>query len=177
MRLAFPLCLLGACLLGLTEGPGKVLVPLAWAAIILAQNRNWGAFLECGTLKYFGAISYPLYLVNEPVQRAVALLLKPWATDAGAVHRSVAAARFARADRRGDRAASRDFAVLVIAGSKERAAFCEKSGEKTFLMLGHGRCQHTAHGPTVSKVFSLLFFTKAVSFLNLVLSRAIVSCV
>jgi peptidoglycan/LPS O-acetylase OafA/YrhL len=82
--LAFPLCLLGTCLLGLMEGPGKALVPLAWAAIMLAQTRDWGAFLECGTLKYLGAISYPLYLVNEPVQRALALLLKPWALlDAG----------------------------------------------------------------------------------------------
>jgi peptidoglycan/LPS O-acetylase OafA/YrhL len=76
-RLALPLCLLGTCLLGLTEGPGKALVPLAWAALILAQNQNWGALLECGALKYLGAISYPLYLVGEPVQRAMALLLKP----------------------------------------------------------------------------------------------------
>jgi peptidoglycan/LPS O-acetylase OafA/YrhL len=82
--LAFPLCLLGTCLLGLIDGPGKALIPLAWAAIMLAQTQDWGAFLECGTLKYLGAISYPLYLVNEPVQRAVALLLKPWALlDAG----------------------------------------------------------------------------------------------
>lgn len=81
---SFPLCLLGACLLGLMEGPGKVLVPLIWALIMLSQTRNWGAFLEWGTLKYFGAISYPPYLVNEPVQRALALLLKPWALlDAG----------------------------------------------------------------------------------------------
>jgi peptidoglycan/LPS O-acetylase OafA/YrhL len=75
--LALPVCLLGACLLGLTEGPGKALVPLAWAAIILAQNQRWGAPLESRTLKYLGAISYPLYLVNEPVQRSVMLLLKP----------------------------------------------------------------------------------------------------
>ena len=82
--LAFPLCLLGTCLLGLMEGPGKAFIPFAWAAIMLAQTQDWGAFLESGTLRYLGAISYPLYLVNEPVQRALALLLKPWALlDAG----------------------------------------------------------------------------------------------
>jgi peptidoglycan/LPS O-acetylase OafA/YrhL len=81
---SFPLCLLGTCLLGLMEGPGKALIPFAWAAIMLAQTQGWGAFLESGTLRYLGAISYPLYLVNEPVQRALALLLKPWALlDAG----------------------------------------------------------------------------------------------
>jgi peptidoglycan/LPS O-acetylase OafA/YrhL len=81
---SFPLCLLGTCLLGLAEGPGKILIPLVWAAIILAQTHEWGAFLEGSALKYLGAISYPLYLVNEPVQRAVALLLTPWARiDAG----------------------------------------------------------------------------------------------
>lgn len=50
-------------------------MPLAWALAILAQRHSWGAVLEGRGAKYLGAISYPLYLVNEPVQRGLALAL------------------------------------------------------------------------------------------------------
>ncbi len=70
-------CLIGACAIGLLDSPGKAVPPLIWAAIMLAQAKPWGAVLEHRGLQYLGAISYPLYLVNEPVQRGLALLLEP----------------------------------------------------------------------------------------------------
>lgn len=70
-------CLLGACALGLLAGPEKLLTPLAWGIVMVALARPWGAMLEHRILQYLGAISYPLYLVNEPVQRALALVLGP----------------------------------------------------------------------------------------------------
>ena len=69
----FILCLLGACAIEFSGGAEKALVPLAWALAILAQRQNWGAVLEGRAVHYLGAISYPLYLVNEPVQRGLAL--------------------------------------------------------------------------------------------------------
>jgi peptidoglycan/LPS O-acetylase OafA/YrhL len=72
-------CLIGACAIGLLTGPEKFLPPLLWGAIMLAQSRAWGEILEHRVLQYLGAISYPLYLVNEPVQRGMALLLGPLA--------------------------------------------------------------------------------------------------
>ncbi len=75
----FGACLAGACALGAISGMGKALVPLAWGVAMLAQRQAWGTLLEHKTLQYLGAISYPLYLVNEPVQRALALVLAPLA--------------------------------------------------------------------------------------------------
>jgi len=69
------LCLAGACALGFIAGPEKALTPLAWGGVMLAQRHAWGAVLEGRAVQYLGAISYPLYLVNEPVQRAIALAL------------------------------------------------------------------------------------------------------
>ncbi len=74
---SFWLCLLGACALALPGGVEKMLTPLAWGLVMLAQRHAWGAVLEGRTVQYLGAVSYPLYLVNEPVQRAMALLLGP----------------------------------------------------------------------------------------------------
>ncbi|MGE4481581.1 acyltransferase family protein [Acidocella sp.] len=77
-RLApFIACL--ACVIGLAwlTGPGKILTALAWACLMLAQRRNWGRVLAWRPLLYLGAISYPLYLVNEPVERLLALGLGP----------------------------------------------------------------------------------------------------
>jgi peptidoglycan/LPS O-acetylase OafA/YrhL len=78
--LAFTLCLAGACALESLSGPGKALVPLVWAAAMLAQHHKFGALLASRPALYLGAISYPLYLVNEPVGRGLALLLAPTAT-------------------------------------------------------------------------------------------------
>jgi peptidoglycan/LPS O-acetylase OafA/YrhL len=72
-------CLIGACVIGLLTSPEKAIPPLIWGGIMLANAKPWGAILEHRTLQYLGAISYPLYLVNEPVQRALALILGPLA--------------------------------------------------------------------------------------------------
>lgn len=70
-------CVIGAWAVGLAASPEKSLPPLIWGILLLAQTAPWGAMLESRTLQYLGAISYPLYLVNEPVQRALALLFGP----------------------------------------------------------------------------------------------------
>jgi peptidoglycan/LPS O-acetylase OafA/YrhL len=81
----FILCLLGACAIGFAVDAEKALVPLAWALAMLAQRQHWGAILEHKATRYLGAISYPLYLVNEPVQRGLALALAPLTHGDGAV--------------------------------------------------------------------------------------------
>jgi peptidoglycan/LPS O-acetylase OafA/YrhL len=78
-REIFAICLLGASGTGWLSGAEKALVPLAWAVAMLAQEQKWGAVLESRGMKYLGAISYPLYLLNEPVQRGLAMLLAPLA--------------------------------------------------------------------------------------------------
>lgn len=70
-------CLIGACAIGLLTSPDKAIPPLIWGLIMLANAKPWGAILEHRALTCLGAISYPLYLVNEPVQRALALILGP----------------------------------------------------------------------------------------------------
>jgi peptidoglycan/LPS O-acetylase OafA/YrhL len=75
----FTLCLLAACALAALNGAAKTLVPFAWAAVMLAQNHRFGALLEHRAALTLGAISYPLYLLNEPIQRALALPLVPLA--------------------------------------------------------------------------------------------------
>jgi peptidoglycan/LPS O-acetylase OafA/YrhL len=72
-------CSLATGVLGLTSSePGRAFIPLAWALMLGVQARDGfpvlGALLESRTAQYLGAISYPLYLVNEPVQRALMLL-------------------------------------------------------------------------------------------------------
>jgi peptidoglycan/LPS O-acetylase OafA/YrhL len=70
-------CIAGAWAIGLAAGPGKSFTPLIWAILFLTQTESWGAPLQARWLQFLGAISYPLYLVNEPVQRALALILAP----------------------------------------------------------------------------------------------------
>lgn len=60
---------------------GKALPPLTWALAIVAQRapanrliRPFARVLGHPVLLWLGAISYPLYLANEPVQRTLALL-------------------------------------------------------------------------------------------------------
>jgi len=75
----FVICLAGACAIGALGGAEKALVPLVWAVAMLAQRQKWGAVLESRGAQYLGAISYPLYLLSEPVQRGLAMLLAPLA--------------------------------------------------------------------------------------------------
>jgi peptidoglycan/LPS O-acetylase OafA/YrhL len=78
--------LAGTCALGLFSGePSKALIPLGWMLALLAQrHRRLGRLLDTRIAQYLGAISYPLYLLNEPVQRACAMLVAPLAHgDAG----------------------------------------------------------------------------------------------
>ena len=73
----FLACMAGICLLLAFTGVEKSLTALAWAAIILAQRQGWGKILAARPLLYLGAISYPLYLMNEPAERMAALWLGP----------------------------------------------------------------------------------------------------
>jgi peptidoglycan/LPS O-acetylase OafA/YrhL len=76
----FGLCMALVCGLEfLTGGVGKALVPLAWAGVVLAQGHQFGVVLEARAVRYLGLISYPLYLVNEPVQRGLAMIFAPLA--------------------------------------------------------------------------------------------------
>ena len=71
--------------LGLFSGvPGKALIPLGWALALLVQRHPkfpaaGVADGHAGRRNIWGAISYPLYLLNEPVQRGCTLLVAPWA--------------------------------------------------------------------------------------------------
>ena len=73
----FLACLAGLCLLALLGTPERAFTALLWLALMLAQRQRWGAPLANRRLLYLGAISYPLYLVNEPTERLLALWLGP----------------------------------------------------------------------------------------------------
>jgi peptidoglycan/LPS O-acetylase OafA/YrhL len=77
----FLIALAVGCLLGLaSDVPSKALIPLGWAVALLAQRNAMPLlpkFLDSRLAQYLGAISYPLYLLNEPVQRACAMLIAP----------------------------------------------------------------------------------------------------
>jgi len=68
--------------LGVTSGEAsKGVIGVVWVAVLVAQRFAWvpvlPGLLESRVAQYLGAISYPLYLVNEPVQRAAAMVLAP----------------------------------------------------------------------------------------------------
>jgi peptidoglycan/LPS O-acetylase OafA/YrhL len=80
----FGICLAAVFALGLVSGvPGKAAICLVWAVLLLAQlypgMKLLPGLLDSRAAQYLGAISYPLYLINEPVQRACAMLLAPYA--------------------------------------------------------------------------------------------------
>jgi peptidoglycan/LPS O-acetylase OafA/YrhL len=75
----FLICLTAACAIGLLSGAAKAIPPLAWGAALLAQRHRFGALLDSGPLQFLGRISYPLYLLNEPLQRALAMPIAPLA--------------------------------------------------------------------------------------------------
>ena len=75
-------CLLVACGLGLDSSESvKAMIPLGWALVMLLQRprsvNGLGRLLDSRAAQYLGAISYPLYLLNEPVQRVCAILIAP----------------------------------------------------------------------------------------------------
>jgi peptidoglycan/LPS O-acetylase OafA/YrhL len=73
------LCLFIACGLSFSLAmPAKALIPLGWGLVMLVQRYQHfpvlGAVLDSRIAQALGAISYPLYLLNEPVQRLCALV-------------------------------------------------------------------------------------------------------
>ncbi len=72
--LQFAAVLAATLLLCLLQGADKLVVPLLWVACLAAQARLRGMgslawLLTRPEMLWLGAVSYPLYLVNEPVQK------------------------------------------------------------------------------------------------------------
>jgi peptidoglycan/LPS O-acetylase OafA/YrhL len=70
--------------LGLASGePSKALIIVVWLAALAAQCVAGvpvlPRLLDSRPAQYLGAISYPLYLLNEPVQWAAAMVVAPFA--------------------------------------------------------------------------------------------------
>ena len=91
---AYLAVLVGAIVLCSLEagGTGKLVPPLAWTLCLSAQLRptapalRWLArALAASPLVWLGAISYPLYLVNEPIQKLLGIGLAAIAGGSGAV--------------------------------------------------------------------------------------------
>jgi peptidoglycan/LPS O-acetylase OafA/YrhL len=63
--------------------PWRALIPAGWLLALLSQRSNAvpliGQLLDRREVRFLGKISYPIYLVNEPIQRAAALLAAPLA--------------------------------------------------------------------------------------------------
>lgn len=71
------------CGLGLVSGnAAKMVTPLVWVVVLAAQKFGgpwllpWA--LDLPVARFLGAVSYPLYLLNAPVQRALAMLVAPF---------------------------------------------------------------------------------------------------
>jgi peptidoglycan/LPS O-acetylase OafA/YrhL len=80
------ICLMTVFALGLLSGtPSRAFIPVIWTVVLLAQRNPrmplLPKLLDSRTAQYLGAISYPLYLLNEPLQRACAMLIAPFAHD------------------------------------------------------------------------------------------------
>jgi peptidoglycan/LPS O-acetylase OafA/YrhL len=75
--------LAGALILGVSSGgAGKLAAPLVWTACLMAELGGplpgtglLRRVLQARLLLWLGAISYPLYLINEPVQKALGVAL------------------------------------------------------------------------------------------------------
>jgi peptidoglycan/LPS O-acetylase OafA/YrhL len=71
--------------LGLTADEKlRALIPLGWmlalaAQIYPAKIPALAKFLDSAAARFLGVVSYPLYLLNEPVQRGLAIWLAPLA--------------------------------------------------------------------------------------------------
>ncbi len=66
---------LGLCVLH--GGLGKLAAPLVWVGCLAAQRGGWklARVLAAPLPRWLGAVSYPLYLVNEPVQKLLGMVL------------------------------------------------------------------------------------------------------
>ena len=78
------LCLITVFGLGLISGvPSRALTSVGWTVLLLAQRNPrmplLPKLLDSRAAQYLGAISYPLYLINEPLQRFCAMLVAPFA--------------------------------------------------------------------------------------------------
>jgi peptidoglycan/LPS O-acetylase OafA/YrhL len=68
----------------------KLLPPLLWALCLAAQivpaRLTWVARpLQCRIMQWFGAVSYPIYLANEPIQKALGYWIGLFAAGDGVV--------------------------------------------------------------------------------------------
>jgi peptidoglycan/LPS O-acetylase OafA/YrhL len=77
-------CLITVFALALVSGvPSKALIPIGWTVVLLAQRNPrmplLPKLLDSRAAQYLGAISFPLYLINQPMQRACAMLIAPLA--------------------------------------------------------------------------------------------------
>jgi peptidoglycan/LPS O-acetylase OafA/YrhL len=69
--------------------PARGWIAIGWVLVLAAQFFErvpalpW--VLDRPEVQFLGAVSYPLYLVNEPVQRAAAMIIAPLAHGSGAV--------------------------------------------------------------------------------------------
>ena len=65
----------------LRGGPGQAAAPLIWFVCLLAERGSLPALIPLARLlrwrgmRFLGAVSYPLYLVNEPVQKLLGITL------------------------------------------------------------------------------------------------------
>ncbi len=80
------ICLLTVFGLGLVSGvPSRAFISIGWTVVLLAQRNPrmvlLPKLLDSRAAQYLGAISYPLYLINEPMQRACAMLIAPLTHD------------------------------------------------------------------------------------------------
>jgi peptidoglycan/LPS O-acetylase OafA/YrhL len=80
------ICLVTVLALSLLSGaPSRAFISIGWTVVLLAQRNPrmpiLPKLLDSQAAQYLGAISYPLYLLNEPLQRACAMLIAPFAHD------------------------------------------------------------------------------------------------
>jgi peptidoglycan/LPS O-acetylase OafA/YrhL len=81
---------------GVHGNAGKLLPPLIWSLCLAAQLWPWlpglglpHRLLRSRTALWFGALSYPIYLVNEPIHKAIAPLISHFAAGDGALFSTV----------------------------------------------------------------------------------------
>ena len=82
-----PILLPVLALCALRGGVEKLVPPLVWTLCLAAQFGDWGILarvLRCRVAQFLGAVSYPIYLANEPIQKALGCMLA-WVADGDAM--------------------------------------------------------------------------------------------